>query len=78
MIGLTNQRVPIYCYGSMSGKPKELEMSIPADDLMSIETGKQKATHKFVMRFGDGTAKAFEAPRVNNDPEGFAATVNSR
>jgi hypothetical protein len=62
----------------MSGKPTELEMSIPTNDLVSIETEKQQATHKFIIRFSDGTATAFEAPRVNNDHEGFAATVNSR
>ena len=78
VLGLTNQRVLLYSYGSMSGKPKELKMSIPANELAAIDTEKQKATHKLIMRFSDGSAKAFEAPRVNNDPEGFAATVNSR
>lgn len=78
VIGITNQRLLMYSYGSMSGKPKELKMSIPAGDLVGIDTEKQKATHRFVMRFSDGTAKPYEAPRVNNDPEGFAEIVNSR
>jgi hypothetical protein len=30
------------------------------------------------MTFSDGTAKMFEAPRINNDPEGFADVLNSR
>lgn len=78
VLGLTTQRVLVYSYGSMSGKPKDLKMWIPAADLVSVDTTKQKATHRFVMNFRDGSATVFEAPRVNNDPEGFATTVNSR
>lgn len=78
VIGLTNQRLLVYSYGSMSAKPKELKLHLPAADLVSVATEKQKATHRFVMNFSDGTAKAFEAPRLNNDPEAFANAVNAR
>ena len=78
VIGPTNQRVLVYSYGSMSGKPKELETSIPARDVVGIDSAKQKASRRSVMRFSDGTARAYEAPRINNDREHFAEAVNSR
>ena len=46
------------------------EIAQMADDV------KQKASHHVVARFSDGTAREYEAPRLANDAEGFAAAVN--
>ncbi len=78
VIGLTHQRVLVYSYGAMGGKPKDLKMWIAAMDLVSVDVEQQKATYRVVLHFRDGSAKVFEAPRVKNDPAGFATAVNSR
>ena len=76
VLGLTDHRLLVFGYSQLGGKPKGLKSTLPATDLVSVETEKQKATHRFVLHFGDGTASVFEAPRMANDPEGFAAAVN--
>ena len=73
---LTNQRLLVTGYSQLSGKPKELKASFSRHDLIGVDTEKQKASHHFVARFSDGTAREYEAPRLANDPEGFAAAVN--
>lgn len=75
VLALTNQRVLVMGYSSLSGKPKELTASFPRADLVDVQTEKQKASHRFVARFADGTAREFEAPKLANDPEGFAAAI---
>jgi hypothetical protein len=76
VLGLTGHRLLVFGYSQLGGKPKGLKSTLPATDLASVETEKQKATHRFVLHFRDGTASVFEAPRMANDPEGFAAAVN--
>lgn len=72
---LTNQRLLVTGYSSLSGKPKELKASFSRADLVDVQTVKQKASHHVVARFSDGTAREYEAPRLANDAEGFAAAV---
>lgn len=78
VLGLTGHRLLVFGYSQFGGKPKGLKSIHDANLLASVDTEKQKATHRFVMHFTDGTASVFEAPRVANDPEGFAAAVNAR
>jgi hypothetical protein len=78
VLGLTDRRVLVYGHATLSGKPKELKLSIPRADLASVEVEKQKATYRFVLHFADGSASAYEAPRMSNDPEAFAAAVAAR
>jgi hypothetical protein len=77
VLALTDHRLLVFGYSQFGGKPKGLKGAHAAGVLASVDTEKQKATHRFVMHFNDGTASVFEAPRVANDPEGFAAAVNA-
>jgi hypothetical protein len=76
VLGLTPGRLLVYGYSSLGGKPKGLKQVLSSGDLSAVELDKQKATYRCVLHFGDGTAAIFEAPRVANDPEAFAAAVN--
>jgi hypothetical protein len=78
VLGLTDRRLLVFGHGSLSGKPKDLELAIPTDDLVSVDVEKQKATYRFVLHFADGTSSIYEAPRLANDPEAFAAAVAAR
>ena len=73
---MTRQRLLVFGYSQMGGKPKGLKSTMPAGDLVRVDVEKQKATYSFVLHFSDGTGSVFEAPRLANDPEGFAAAVN--
>jgi hypothetical protein len=76
VIGVTGQRLLVFGYGAIGGKPKGLRRTLPVSDLVSVTLEKQKATSSFVLHFNDGTSAIFEAPRMANDPEAFAAAVN--
>lgn len=76
VLGLTDRRVLVYGHSAMSGKPKGLKSTMAASDLVGVECEKQKATYRYVLHFADGTASVYEAPRMANDPEGFAQIVN--
>lgn len=78
VLGLTQGRLLVFGYSSLGGKPKGLKHSFPADVLSSVAVDKQKATYRFEMTFDDGSTSVFEAPRLANDPEAFAAAVNER
>ena len=75
VLGLTKRRVLVYGHASLSGKPKELKMSIPVSDVTWVEVDKQRATFRFVLHFSDGTSSVYEAPRVSNDPGAFAEAL---
>ena len=77
VLALTNQRLLVMGYSALSGKPKEVKASFSRTDLVDVQTEKQKASHHFVARFSDGTAREYEAPKLANDPEGFAAAVRA-
>lgn len=74
-VGLTGQRVLVYSFAKMTGKPKELLLTLPASDLAAVDVQKGTAAHKVTLIFADGTGKTFEVPRIGNDPEAFAAAV---
>ena len=76
VLAITNQRLLVMGYSSLSGKPKDLKASFSRTDLVDVQTVKQKASHHFVACFSDGTAREYEAPKLANDPEAFAAAIN--
>jgi hypothetical protein len=75
VLGLTGRRVLVYGHAALSGKPKDLKLSIPVSDVDWVEVDKQRATFRFVLHFRDGSASVYEAPRVSNDPEAFAEAL---
>jgi hypothetical protein len=77
VLGLTQHRLLVFGYSSLTGKPKGFKHSLPAHALRSVSVEKQKATYRFQMAFEDGSSCLFEAPRLGNDPEAFAAIVNA-
>lgn len=77
ILGLTDQRLLGWSWSKMSGKPKNLVVSIPRADLLDVEIEKKTATYTFVMVFSDGTAKAYESPKMNNSTEEFVAAFRS-
>jgi hypothetical protein len=76
VLALTSQRLLVMSYSSLSGKPKEVRASFDRADLAGVRTEKQKASHHLVAHFADGTAREYEAPKLANDPEGFAAAID--
>ncbi len=76
VLGLTQSRLLVFGYSQFGGKPKGLKQTLPADVLSVVELEKQKATYRFEMTFSDGSSSVFEAPRLGNDPEAFAAAVS--
>jgi hypothetical protein len=77
ILGLTDQRLLGWSWAKMTGKPKNLVVSIPRADLVEIDIEKKAATYTFVMVFADGTAKAYEAPKMNNSTEEFVVAFRS-
>jgi len=75
-VGLTDRRVLVYSFAKMTGKPKDLLLTMPASDLAAVDVQKGTAAHKVTLMFADGTGKTFEVPRIGNDPEAFAAAVS--
>ena len=76
-IALTTKRLLVWGHSTMSGKPKGLKLTLEASDLEAVELTKLKTAHAVVLRFRDGTGRVYEAPKLFNDPEGFAAAVAS-
>lgn len=76
VLALTNERIVVMGYSYLGGKPKRVKSSLSYGDLTGVELVKQRTTYRFVAQFRDGTAKVFEAPRLNNDPEAFADAIN--
>ena len=78
VVGLTDRRLLVYGHSTLSGRPKGLKLAMPVEELRSVEVEKRRATFSFVLHFSDGSASVYEAPRVSNDPTGFADAVVSR
>lgn len=70
VIGLTAGRMLFWKHGKMSGKPKELIAEVPLSEIAALDMEKGKLTHALVIRFADGSAVAFEAPRIGR-PDTF-------
>ncbi len=73
VVGLTEQRVLLYSHGKLSGKPKDLVHSMARSDIAAVETEPGKVATKLTIVFADGTGKRYEAPRVGNSTDAFAA-----
>ncbi|NND73552.1 MAG: hypothetical protein HKN44_00955 [Ilumatobacter sp.] len=73
---VTPTRVLVWGHSTMSGKPKGLKLTLGRHDLERVEVEKLRTTYATVLHFSDGTARIFEAPKMMNDPVGFAAAVN--
>lgn len=78
VLGITSTRLAVWGHSTMSGKPTGLKLSIPLGDVLGIETEPGKVTHRVTIRFADGSAAVFEAGRVGNDVEEFAAAIPAR
>ncbi len=78
VVGLTDRRVLVWGHSTMSGKPKGLKFTFPADQLTDLEIEKQKATYAVVMSFADGSGVVREAPRVGNKPTAFLDAFTGR
>jgi hypothetical protein len=70
VIGLTSKRFLIWGHSQLSGKPKDLELAIPLDDLVSISHDKGKLATKMVFEFSDGSGAIMEAAKLTN-PDSF-------
>lgn len=70
VLGLTAKRLLVWGHSQLSGKPKELELAIPLDDLVSISHEKGKLTTKMIFEFSDGSGAIVEAPKLT-DPDTF-------
>lgn len=77
VLGLTDRRLVVWGHSQLSGRPKGFKMALPASDIVSVEVEKLKAVYSLVITFSDGSSKIYEAPRIANDPKGFAATVGT-
>lgn len=73
---VTPTRVLVWGHSTMSGKPKGLKLTMARADLARVEVEKLKTSYTTVLHFADGTGRVFEAPKILNDPVGFAAAVN--
>lgn len=77
VLGLTDHRLVVWGHSSLTGKPKGFKTSFPVADLAAVEIEKLRTVCAFVLHFADGSSKLFEAPRMANDPEGFAALIGA-
>lgn len=76
-LGVTNQRILIWKFGMMRGRPAGLLHEIPVSSLERVETEERKMTHGITLFFSDGSARGYEVPKLGNDTPHFAAVVNS-
>ena len=76
VVGITPTRMLVWNHGAMSGKPKDLVLTVPVSDLVSLNVEKGKLASQAVMRFADNSAWGFEVARMNN-ADGFKETVDS-
>ena len=76
VIGITPTRMLVWNHGAMSGKPKDLALTIPVSDVTSLNIDKGKLSSQAVMRFSDNSAWGFEVARLNN-ADGFKQAVDS-
>jgi hypothetical protein len=52
-------------------------MAFALSDVAGVDIEKLRTVYGFVLRFTDGSSKLFEAPRMANDPEGFASLIGA-
>lgn len=71
VIGLTPRRMLFWSHSRMTGRPKDLIGNVPLTDVAGISMEEQKLTYAMVIRFADGSAVVFEAPKIGK-PDRFA------
>jgi hypothetical protein len=74
-VAVTNQRTLVWGHSVLSGKPKGLLAELPATAIQLVDLEPRTATFRTTLRFSDGTAMRYEAPKLMNDPESFAAAL---
>ena len=62
-VGVTGQRLVAFNYTAM-GKPKDLQMEVPLDEITGVELGKAKITKAVVISFTDGSAVDLECSKL--------------
>ena len=77
VIGLTDQRLIVWGWARLTGKPKGLKVAFDLADVAGMETEVKKASVALALVFADGSGVTREAPRLGSDAEGFAKLLNA-
>lgn len=72
VLALTPTRLLVFGHSQLSGKPKGLEVGIPAGRIVDMVMEAGKVSSKLAIAFDDGSVKIFEAPKLG-DPAAFVA-----
>jgi hypothetical protein len=75
-VAVTSQRALVYSHGAMSGKPKDLKLTLQRGDIAGVALEPGKLTTQLTLMFSDGTGKVYEAPKMGNSADEFAAAIN--
>ncbi|MGQ0825675.1 MAG: hypothetical protein ACT4OX_11745 [Actinomycetota bacterium] len=75
-LAVTDHRLLVFSRSAMSGKPKDLLMSVPIDHVVGVALEPAKLVPKLTMEFADGNAVEFEAIKLDK-PEDFAAALHA-
>lgn len=78
VLGLTDRRLLGWSWAKLTGRPKELVWQLPIDQVADIRVEKQAATYAFTIVFTDLSTSTFEAPKLGNSPQEFAAAFAAR
>jgi hypothetical protein len=62
-LGLTNERMLAFNYTAL-GKPKDLQVEVPLDQVSHVELGGAKITNSVVVTFGDGSSIELETAKL--------------
>ena len=73
---LTDRRVMMHSFGTMSGAPKELLVSHPLTDFAGMDAAKGKLVSKLTLWFVDGSTMTFDVFKGGGDPADLVASFN--
>jgi len=74
---VTDQRLAAITYTVLGGKPDELVGSYRYDEIAGVESAKGRLASTVTLRFADGSAGAFEVPRMGK-PEKFVEVLEAK
>ena len=77
VIGVTNWRLLVWNHSRLSGKPKDLKAEIPLKKVAGVEAETGKLLTKIALQFEDGSAVAYEAPKIGK-PESFVDALEQK
>jgi hypothetical protein len=77
LVGLTDQRLLVYNFGGLMGKPKDLVAALDRSALAGVDVQDGKLTKRVTLVFTDGTGRVYEAPRLNSGIDEFVAAVGA-